>query len=101
MANNPSQVDGNDRTRYESPPPTIQGTPPAPGAPRRQIRRPRTNPDDVVLPDGALNLSDAFNNAARQQAEDDDFRANQTGDEHQVPNSPSVSDYEDDDDDEF
>lgn len=78
-----------------TPSPNRQDTPPVPGAPRRQIRRRRVNPN---LP---INLSTTFNEAARQQAEDDDFRANQTGKEQQVPNSPSVSDYEDDDDDKF
>lgn len=94
----PPRTRGTKRTHSPSPitpSPNRQDTPPAPGAPRRQIRRRRVNPN---LP---INLSTTFNEAARQQAEDDDFRANQTGKEQQVPNSPSVSDYEDDDDDEF
>ena len=66
-----------------------EGTPQAPGAPERPSRRPRMDPTV------AHNLSAAFDEAARQQEEAEEFLADQTGKEQQVPNSPSASDNED------
>jgi hypothetical protein len=94
---------GNKRARSESPSPRTpspnrqEGTPQAPGAPKRPRRRHRlAQPNNFV----ATNLNFALTKAAQQQEEYDDFLLNQTGTEQQVPRSPSGSDDEDDKNDE-
>jgi len=101
----PKQERGNKRARSESPSPRTpspnrqEGTPQAPGAPKRPRRRLLNQPDTSV----AIDLNSYFDKEAhqqekeaRQKKEADKFLADQTGTAQQVPGSPFVSDEEDD-----